>query len=77
MSAAVEIAGKLTAARRLMILALPDNGDWGSVPSRSVAKRAWWNMVPGLIDHKHCPDDANEWALNPLGLAVRSILEGE
>ena len=64
----------LTDARRAMILALPDDGSWGAVPSRSVAKRAWWGMIPGVIEHKHCPEDRNEWALNDLGLSVQSAL---
>ena len=69
-----ELAAKLTKARRLMVLALPADGSWGPVPSRSVAKRAWWNMIPGIIEHKHCPEDANEWCLNDFGLAVRAHL---
>lgn len=68
-----EIARKLTPARKAMVLALPADGSWGRVPSRSVAKRAWWNMLPGLIDHKHCPPSPDEeWALTPLGIKVRA-----
>jgi len=69
------IVAKLTKARREMILALPADGSWGAVPSRSVAKRAWWSMIPGLIDHKHCPEDRNEWALTEVGIAVRTALQ--
>ena len=69
-----QIAEKLTDARKRMILALPSDGAWGAVPQRSIAKRAWWNMTPPIIDHKHCPEDRNEWALTPLGLAVRAHL---
>jgi hypothetical protein len=58
-----------------MILALPVDGSWGSVPSRPVAKRAWWNMIPGVIKHKHCPEDRNEWALSDFGIAVRAELQ--
>jgi len=68
------IAASLTEARKAMVLALPADGSWGTVPSRSVAKRAWWSIIPGLIEHKHCPEDANEWALSDLGIAVRAHL---
>jgi hypothetical protein len=68
------IAAKLTKARQAMVLALPADGSWGRVPSRSVAKRAWWSMIPGVIEHKHCPEDAAEWALSDLGLLVRQHL---
>ena len=74
MTDAATIARSLTKARKLMVLALPANGDWGRVPSRSVAKRAWYNMTPMLIEHKHCPEDANEWALSDHGLSVRAVL---
>jgi hypothetical protein len=70
-----EIARKLTKARTVLILALPADGSWGRAPNRAVAKRAWWSMLPSLIDHKHCPEDANEWALTNWGRAVRAILE--
>lgn len=69
------LADTLTEARRRMILALPADGSWGPVPSRSVAERAWWNMIPGIIEHKHCPEDRNEWCLNRLGLALRSHIQ--
>lgn len=72
-----EIAARLTAARKAMVLALPADGSWGQVPSRAVAKRAWWGMIPGIIEHKHCPEDANEWALNERGLALKSHLQQE
>lgn len=68
------LAGRLTDARKAMVMALPADGDWGRVPSRSVAKRAWWSMIPGIIDHKHCPEDANEWALTPYGQQLRAAL---
>jgi len=71
------VAAGLTKARRAMILALPADGSWGTVPSRSVAKRAWWNMLPGVIDHKHCPEDANEWALTEYGQALRASLHDD
>lgn len=71
---AARIAAGLTPARKAMVIALPADGSWGAVPSRSVAKRAWWNMWPGIIEHKHCPEDASEWALNHLGRAVQAIL---
>ena len=58
-----KIAASLTKARRAMLFALPAGGSWGAVPSRSVAKRAWWST--GLIRHKHRPEDRNEWALTP------------
>lgn len=69
------IAGRLTKARVAMILALPEDGSWGRVPSRSVAKRAWWKMLPGVIDHKHCPENADEWALTDFGMALRAHLK--
>lgn len=62
-----EMAKRLTPARRALILALPADGSWGRASSRSVAIRAWWS---GLIDHKHCPEDANEWRLSRFGRAV-------
>lgn len=65
------LAGKLTEARKAMILALPEDGSWGRVPSRSVAKRAWWSMVPSVIEHRHCPPSPDEeWCLNDRGTAV-------
>lgn len=71
-----EIAGKLTKARKAMLISLPADGSWGRVPSRAVAKRAWWSMTPGLIEHRHCPPSPNEeWALSDYGLAVRTHLE--
>lgn len=70
-----EVAAKLTKARKAMLLALPANGEWGRVPNRAVAKRAWWNMLPPLIDHKHCPGGPNEeWGLTAYGIAVRNHL---
>jgi hypothetical protein len=75
MSEVEKIAAGLTKARIAMILALPADGRWGPVPSRSVAKRAWWGMMPPLIDHKHCPEDANEWALTAVGRRVRAHLQ--
>jgi hypothetical protein len=71
MTDAEEIAKGLTEARKRLILALPADGSWGKAPSRSVAKRMWWNLH--LIDHKHCPEDANEWRLNERGLSVRAV----
>lgn len=71
---AARIVAGLTPARKAMVLTLPADGSWGAAPSRSVAKRAWWNMSPGIIRHKHCPEDASEWALNHLGRAVQAIL---
>lgn len=69
------IAASLTEARKAMILALPADGSWGRVPSRSVAKRAWWKMMPGVIDHRHCPPSPDEeWALNDLGEQLRNHL---
>jgi len=69
------IAVGLTDARKAMVLALPADGSWGTVPIRSVAKRAWFSILPGIIEHKHCPDDANEWRLSDLGLALRAYLK--
>jgi len=71
------VAASLTPARKAMILALPSDGSWGTVPSRSVAKRAWWNIDPALIDHKHCPEDANEWRLNDIGRQVQAHLKDQ
>lgn len=71
------LAAGLSEARKRMVLSLPADGSWGSVPSRSVAKRAWWSMLPGIIDHKHCPEDRNEWGLTPLGAALRAHLKGQ
>ncbi len=68
------MAEKLTKARKALILALPADGSWGSAPSRPVAKRAWWNIVPPIIDHKHCPEDRNEWALTEHGQRLRATL---
>ncbi len=69
------VAAGLTEARKAMILALPADGSWGRVPSRSVAKRAWWGMIPGIIEHRHCPPSPNEeWGLSKLGIALHHIL---
>jgi hypothetical protein len=68
------IAG-LTKARKDLILALPSDGSWGAAPSRQVAKRLWWKIAPSLIDHKHCPEDRNEWALTDFGQLVRGRLQ--
>ena len=68
-----KIAAGLTKARKAMLLGLPADGSWGTVLNRSVAKRAWWGTR--LIDHKHCPEDRNEWALTPLGQRVRAYLQ--
>jgi len=69
-----KVAAGLTPARKAMVLALPADGSWGAVPSRAVAKRTWWKMMPGIIDHKHCPTDRDEWALSTFGIAVRAAL---
>lgn len=72
-------ASALTAARKRLILALPADGSWGAAPSRGVAKRLWWNFGYGLvlpiIDHKHCPENRNEWALTPFGQRVAAYLK--
>ena len=69
-----EIAGKLTKARKALILALPDDGSWGVAPDRRVAVRLWWSGL-GLIDHKHLPETNAEWSLGNRGLAVRAHLK--
>ena len=74
LSEAQRCAKSLTDARKRMVLELPADGSWGSVTSRSVAKRAWWSMIHGIIDHKHCPEDKNEWCLSEFGIAVAAAL---
>jgi hypothetical protein len=69
------MASKLTISREEMILALPKNGDWGKVPDRAIAKRAWWSMSPPIIEHKHNPTDKNEWRLNDNGLRLRKFID--
>ncbi len=71
------MANGLTKARVAMVLALPSDGSWGRVPSRSVAKRAWRKMLPSVIDHKHCPEDANEWSLTDFGIRIQSQLRAQ
>lgn len=70
-----EIAGRLTPARKRMVLALPDDGEWGAVPDRRIAVRCWYSDLY-IINRRHCPTDRNEWRLNDKGLAVRAALTG-
>jgi hypothetical protein len=72
------LAAGLSEARRAMVMALPADESWGRVPSRSVAKRAWWKIIPPIIAHRHCPPSPNEeWCLTDLGLALRAHLQSQ
>ena len=70
-----QLAEGLSEARKKLVLELPADGKWGSVSNRPVAKRLWWHHTLHLIDHKHCPEDANQWRLNSKGKAVRQYLK--
>ncbi|WP_155262915.1 hypothetical protein [Sphingomonas segetis] len=83
MSELADLAAKLGAAQRRVILALGE--DWGPSPDHQAAKRMWYGIsgrgikrTRGLvyvIEHKHRTD--NCWRLNERGLELQAALRAE